>query len=845
MSAPLPASAIDGHCSTVYDDVLYVLSSDSFQSLPLAKNATWSTLQQGVAVTGAACVTATQGGDPSQAAMYVIGGTSNSTSFSGVQRYTFANKTWETLWPPTTNLQSRTGHTATYLPGTQSILVFAGSQPNAPSALSSQTFLMSISPPYNIKSYTSQVPPGNAPIVFQWDDQSAGMVGGTFSNTELWLFGADQGWTKSQTTLPSGLAPQIRGALIDTSDGAKVLETYDLSASPNVISHLVLQGAGGKNSPVATVIGTSGSGTSSRKRDLSVNNWPAYNSTGAPTTTRSDYGIAQDSSGNAVFSGGNSQVPLILFNEQKNAWIDNGLFFDEKSTNNQIPLVSPSSSHTKSAPTTSPTATQSSAPAATTSSAASPVLPGETSKDHMLKILGITLGVLCGLAAVFIILLLLYRKRKQRRRRSRDVSDEKADQMSFRDRGASFMHEAGGSHVDISRIPPSHRFTEQNTSHNSFAMIASKLGRRTSRNVSNPGRRNSTESTRQLVPPADGADISRPLELRNVRDAAHTGLSNTATYAGAYPGSPDNRKRSSGWSRYFAPGEQNNGMNGSDHDRPVLPPLTTGALVPPLDFSRGRAGERLSRVATGSPSFNHSSEDLVRQGGHVEAVRGQRAHLSNGSSTRDDHASATSADSDDTFAESVFSELSTHLRSPGALNDTPTSTWTPMSALHNSNDGKSNAAGLDNSSMIQAHDDDMARPPSSNYTASIYADRSSTRRTTGGTGFFPNSRDREALRPSSRHNRARSPTSSMTFPAPPSSSTNNLVHSSSGDDTLIANAKDERPITVFPSANYPHDENYIEPLDKNGNKARVAGTTQMSDMSWLNLGFNGQNRAAT
>lgn len=832
MSVPKPASAIDGHCSAVYKDTLFVLSDDSFQSLPLKLNATWSTLKQGVAVSGPSCVAATNtnGGDASLDALYVLGGTTTGAdeSFSGVQRYLFATETWESLSPPTKDMQSRTNHSAVFLPGPASIVVFAGSQPSAPSLLSSQTFEIGTSPPYNIKSFTSQAPPGTYPLLMPWDQQSAVMVGGTSTNTEVWLFGSGLGWSKTQIQLPSPLSPNVRGSLVSTSDGAKVLETYDLTASPNIVSHLVLQGSNGKSISSAYTIG--GSKPHNAKRDLSVASWPAYNSSNAPSVARSDYGVSQDSQGRTVFSGGNADVPINLYNQDSNAWIDNGMFFAGKASRNQTPLQT---SATSSRPTTTPTATTSSAPSATTS--APPIIPGGSNKNHMLKILGITLGVLCGVAILFVAILLLLRRRKQKRRQKREVLDEKADAMSFRDRGTSYMNNGNAdSLLNLSTIPPSHRFTEQDNNHNSFAMIAAKLGKGAKPRSPH---RTSTESTRRLVPSRNEADGT--LDMRDIRDDSLDSPYGAASKAAA---TNEEGKRSSGWSRYFESGTERTSkyptsmaLDNNDPTRPSLPPLVAGALVPPLDFTRGgEAGERFSQVATGSPSFNHSSEDLARQVGG--SPRGRRAHLSNGSST-DGHRRTRSGGSDATFSTSVFSELSDHLKT--GTGATETSAW-----------GKNSREVRGRSSTVHTGSS-SPRPPSSTYTASIYADRDSVRRATqtGGSRFFLSSRgDRDILRPTSRHNRGLSPSQDMSFPIPP--------NSSSGEVGAKAAASD-RPVTEFPRGvptayhadRFDHDdgENAVSMLGKQPVKTLPTSTLDdhggtSSDMSWFQLG-NGNNTA--
>ncbi|KAF2222996.1 hypothetical protein BDZ85DRAFT_181856, partial [Elsinoe ampelina] len=647
MSAPRPESPLDGHCSAIDNDTLYVLSSSSFQSLPLKQKATWSKLQQGTPVTNPACVRVAPGNDDSKAVLYVIGGSTDESNFSGLQRYTFSTKSWETLTPPTPDMVGRTDHSAAYLPGANSILVYAGSQPQSRSDYSSQTFVISLSPPYNIRSFTSLAPPGNQPILLTFDTSSAVLIGSNTRNKEMWLFNAESGWNKFSTELTDGIAPAVQGLIVDGADGSKVLTTYDATVAPNAIKQIVLLNAGGTPAQTGQTIRSS----SKRTRDLRLNNWPAYNSSLAPESVRSDYTVTQNSQGMAVISGGNTDAPVNLFNNAENTWVDNGLFFNGVANDNQTPVVTSSNTVR---PSTSST---SAAPSATSS--APPILPGDSNRPRMLRVLGITLGTLCGIAALFIIALLFLRWRRQKKRRQANYIDEKGDRMSFQDRGASFMKEAGGSHVDVSQIPPNHRFTQHNSSHNSFAIIAGKLGRTGSRNLQpNNGGRGSTESTRPLTKPVKKNDIRGPVELdmwgrdKEVFVSQHPVSASGAPYIpastiGARESQlvPD-KKRSSGWSRYFANGDGTKlpsaydrgpttsgftvGTDYTDASRPAMPSqFPSSVIVPPLDidFHKTQDGQRISRVATGSPSFNHSAEDLARRGSSIEAARGQTAQV--------------------------------------------------------------------------------------------------------------------------------------------------------------------------------------------------------------------------
>jgi hypothetical protein len=464
MSTPLPEKALAGHCSVVDNNTLYVLSPDSFQALPLVENATWTSMDMGKAVTGHTCLRAVPNGDSSKAALYVIGGTSEDNSYGGLQRYTFSNKSWETLELPTEDMKGRTNHGAAYLSDSSSILVYAGSRSGV--ELSSQTFVISTQDPFNIESFTSEAPTVANPILLPWDDSSAVLLGGSKSNTGVWTFSKSSSWTRLGTNLTSALPDGVKGALTTGSDGSKVLTIYDANAAPNTVTQLVLLDADGQPATTGSTIGgQSGQSSSSRsKRDLSLENWPAYNSSSAPAVKRSEYSVAQNDQGTlAVISGGNDETPVNVFNQTSNSWVDNQVLFG----GDQVPL-------TTSASSSSALPTSTSAHASATSSAVAKPKNNYDSGAHTRKVLGITLGLLLGFLAILIIALLFVRRRKQQKSKT-PSGDEKADRMSFADRGASFMKEAGGT---VSEAPPQlpKPFISSYDPRSSFAILAGKLG---------------------------------------------------------------------------------------------------------------------------------------------------------------------------------------------------------------------------------------------------------------------------------------------------------------------------------------------------------------------------------
>lgn len=746
MSVPRPAKDLNGHCSTVVDNTLYVLSSNSFQSLPLKQHAEWSKEPLGVPVAGAACVTV---GDDSDAYLYVIGGTTDDTNYSGLQIYSFRKHAWTTIPTQAPVLQGRTNHSAAWLQDSQSIISYAGSQPGTPSFLSSQTFTISTVPPYIINSFTSYAPTANLPIVQPFNTSHAVMVGGSVLNTQVWLFEPTVGWESLDLYLTSPLPSTARGIVIECSDGSKVLEVYDTSVSPNNVTDIVLLGEYGQPAYTGQTVGIP---SQKRKRDLTLGDWPPYNGTNAPDAIRTDSSIAQGFRV-SVIAGGNENSPVAIFNQFENSWIDADDFFDSKVVKQQ-PLKPTTTSHTATSATSSSTTS-----ATATNTAAATISSNDAAHNRMLRTLGITLGVLCGIAAIFILVLIYLRWRKMKKRKQEGYLDEKDDntRLSFADRGASFMKEAGGS---VNDFPPPNKAwnNSQNGSHSSLAIIAGRFGKR---NTNGHQAQASYDSTTRLVRNKEVGIVSEPVELRNLDEkkmaeqrrpsliarteprvpAAHYGPNLTAEDA---KDASDRRKRSSGWSKYFAT-SQPTGPNGLSHlpsaygkgntlsdasmysnDRGVSQPshIPSSALVPPLDidFSKTVDGQRLSHVTSGSPAFNDSREDLASRGSL--APEGQRGLIVDPNRPRSQSETISS------YNRSTMS--STMTTSEYYNNDPAPLPWTPTSTSF-----KDHLNSRPPSSVYDASQRVPSRGKSSNFfpgSGTSYKARSSRERKMGHSG---------------------------------------------------------------------------------------------------------------
>ena len=443
----------------IFNGTLYAYQPDAFQSLPLQQGGQWAQLPMGVSVKGAKCVQASAGG---QDALFIVGGATDASvqQYPGLQLYTFVDQKWQlgTSLEQVSVTQNRLMHGAAYLESSSSILVYGGFQDDS-YTFSTQTFTISTQPPYAVRAYTSEAPPVMQPILTPLNQSHAVMLGGNAQNKQIWTFSEEDRWQRSSTTLQNGLEDisKVQVAVVNETDGSKLLEFFDESVSPNHVTTISLPSTNGQSGS------SPGPGTSStslmmdvaemqrprkrRRQNTTPSNQPAYNSTLAPQITRTGFSLSQDSSGLVVISGGaanGQQTPFCMFDQTGNQWIDANQFFDQSV---------PSSSST---PTTAPSPaglTPGSTANLSATSSSKPVVNSNASKSHTLAILGAVLGAVFGLAALLIIALLLIRclhRRRIRNGRPRYFHDDK-HKMDFADQGADFMKEAGGSRGNISR----------------------------------------------------------------------------------------------------------------------------------------------------------------------------------------------------------------------------------------------------------------------------------------------------------------------------------------------------------------------------------------------------------
>lgn len=455
MSVPSPPVALaPGGCSAIYDNTLYSFTQQAFQSLPLQAGAKWAQLEMGVAVNGSRCVLGTQN---SQDVLYIVGGqvnsSSNSTStssvpsnYTGLQSWNFASHTWSTVpFGSASVVQNRLNHSVTFLNDSQSILVYSGYQNDGDTDTSS-TFTIDTNSPLAIaQSYPShEAPPGISPMLLQWNSSHAVMVGGSANNQQIWTFGIVDGWQEAPVVLQKGLGnvEGLQAAMVQGGNSSKILELFDMSQTPAVVTQLLLDPGNGDDAPAQT------------KRHVPVvqtfdlTDSPVYNDSFAPNTTRAGYNLAQAADGLVAISGGaaGNADSVVLFNQTSNAWIDGAQFFN------------PSASATASSSTTSSAAVPSLSPSTTSSPSATPAAASNSSAPNERIVLAAVLGSVLGTLALLGLALAICLCTRRRRRnqflpQDKPSTGDQAPMTSVRAPGSRSNHQPTtiGSPDTISR----------------------------------------------------------------------------------------------------------------------------------------------------------------------------------------------------------------------------------------------------------------------------------------------------------------------------------------------------------------------------------------------------------
>ncbi|KAI2782399.1 hypothetical protein F4815DRAFT_37668 [Daldinia loculata] len=654
MSLPEPLLPLTGACSVIFDNTLYSYSAAGLESLKLEEGAEWKKLASGHSVEGAVCVGSTPK-DSSKAGLFVVGGKSESSDYPGLQKFTYSTKKWETIAPEVNVTQNRVYHSAAYINGSDSILVYSGSTEGKP-GLSSQTFTVGASKPYSVLAFQSTLsPPGIAPIILPWSETQAVLIGGNPTNTRVMLFDPVASWTDPGITLAEPLPKNstlMKAAIMAGDDGSKHLYTFDMSTSPNTVNRTMLLNGNGlpiaDAAPAVTTVSSRAlrdNGAAVEKRALTADNWPKYNSTLAPQSIRNDYSIATDANGLVVISGGNDDELLCMFNAKQNTWENatavlgqqKGLFIES----------TPSTSSSASSSTLAPSTTSTEAP---TAAAPTPVSTTPAAEDIGLPattLLGIVLGTIFGFAIILLGLLFWIKHLRKRQnhvdaghaRRASGIPDEKADfeREVAKTSGGHFRghvpQDSVGSFSSMAILmgkvpkPAVQRKTSDETKRSSINSIFSKQLKST---ISRPQPQTNPEPEFLSV---DEKGVSFAADANEPKPRPRPAVDNV----------DDTMRRSSGWNRYWSDGsalsdlglgnsssQRGNGSEPSSFysDKNLLTQdsVTVPALsIPALQVPQRRP--ELNQVNSSSPTI--SQHNL-----HIEGMTGQiERPISNASSS--------------------------------------------------------------------------------------------------------------------------------------------------------------------------------------------------------------------
>ena len=792
MSATTPAVPLKDHCSVIHDNVLYVYSPEAFQTLPLKEGGKWDQQENGVSVTGAACVKGGIDGDSSRSALYVVGGIANATTsdYSGLQRYSFQDRSWEIIEPVVAVTKHRQNHGVAFINASSALVVYGGSQDGYAGA-TSQTFVMDTFPPYAVQAYSSSAPPTIRPYMLPWSEDRAFMVGGSDTNQNIFTFGPNDGWQDLGLALPYPLPeqPAAQAAVLTLDDGSRILQTFKLDEVPISVTTNVLLNPGGTPAFFNETVGQPSTPPSLLKRQTSFSNFPSYDPSTGPETTRTGFSLAQGDDGLVAFVGGDADNPVAFFNQTGNGWVQaNALLGDQpRSTTSSRP--SPPSSIPTSSPTTE---------------AAS----GGNGTRRSLRILGGVLGGVCGVAAILIVLLLVLRnvrrKKRKEREKARDSTTPEAKgwtEINIEDGSMKPLARQGqamGRSPVVSTVGPPVEIGKS-------TMLApgpseKHLIRRVSADAmpkSEPAFDNRPGFTQnRMRREKSPLTISRPMNPDlghyNVRPSIDLGRAtpaspiNATALAAAVPGPQRNRsqrKTDEAWGKYFAREGMNPSVNNAGHSRNKSKDsqggfwpgagVTERSTRPPKLAFRNTEGQPLEQrtVAAASPSLERGPSG--QQSRNLQGVAGR---ISSGESMSGD------SDYEDHVLEGAFSS---------GIPDSVPDTWSPM---------ESNSSGQRATRTSQS----LALPTTSSMKTT--SDTSGT-----NSSGIPN------------------------FPMP--TPTNRSLRQSGGNSTLASVDNVQVPTHFQTTTRRPR-----EPSDYFGRGPGQDGMPTNNDMSWLNLGTPGGQR---
>lgn len=632
MSLPEPSSSVDNSCAVIWENTLYTYTSEAFQSLRLEEGAEWKELSMGEGVTGATCVGTTPP-NPDNAGFFVIGGTGGTT---GLQKYTYSTGEWTTITPGDAITQNRQGHSTAYIPALDSILVYAGSKDGA-DIPGMETFTIKAYEPYEVLSHASTAPAAVKPILLPWPPADAFMVG---ADASIYWFKPDTSWRRSGASLAEAVpdTTSVKGALIQGEDNSQNLLLFNLGASPNEVTRLLIQDANG--TPVLNSAPITERDISERSwvgKRQTQDDWPEYNSTFAPDSTRSNFALAQGNDGLVVMvGGGDAQEPLVMFDALDNTWMNSTDYFSVKDSDatsetstSRVTSTSTSTSSSSSTSISSTTTTLPTTSATTTATteATTTADPSDQNADDdglsSSTILGITLGSIFAFLLILALALWLLRRRKLNQEKTAAAQSGRDDGMTPSEKGPRTLNPIAG--IQIPSSPGHFRGHRPQGSQDSFSSMAILMGK-VNQQKAGAGRKESSDVARKSSSSFHKqfkSNISKPIP----RDDSYPILQGRDDDGNAFnptvaaPRRPtngqsdpqDGTRRSSGWNKYWSGGsalqvlgfgnkratvasEQSSHYSQSSVHNPRA--TQDSATVPPLQFE-GRAN--VNRVNSGSP----------------------------------------------------------------------------------------------------------------------------------------------------------------------------------------------------------------------------------------------------
>ncbi|OAG35338.1 hypothetical protein AYO21_10478 [Fonsecaea monophora] len=708
MSAPKPPVAIKNHCSVIHDGVIYVYSPDAFQTLELKEGARWKEEANGVSVTGAVCVKGGVDGDNSKTALYVVGGATNvsTTDYTGLQRYSFEDKSWQTVVPVVNVTQNRLNHGAAYINSSSTLVVYGGSQ-NDNAGPSSETFTIGLFPPYSVLAYSSTAPPTVSPFMLPWSQDHTLMVGGSSTNVNLFTFGSLDGWQDIGLTLPAPLPDHsiAQSALFTLADNSMVLQTFDLGQVPPTVTTNVLLNPGGAPAAFGETVGgtvntetpsPSSTTPSKAKRQVSLDAYPSYNGTMAPTASRTGFDLAQGDDGLVALVGGNDDNPVVFFNQSGNGWIAASQLFGKQ----QEPLATSSG-----VPSQSPTSSTPSLTSASTASTSAAAAASSGNKNQGLTVLGAVLGGLCGLLAILVILLLWLRSVRRRRKaesaKGHEYPEDKkgSGEYNYEERGlqplAGYGQPMGRSPIPSAVVPDG----DSTSMFGDMKPEPALLNRRVSSDDAPSGYRGSgigfgqalfkREKERDKEKEKINLSISKPM-MPILND--YQGRPSIELGKATPPGAPvasvaperkaSQRKTDEGWGKYFQgeplSGNRTTFLSRSSGARSGFWPgsgVLENSSRSPKFVLRDSVGNPLEaqNVAAGSPNLEHGPSNPQSRG--LQSVQGMSGQISNASSVRTARSTDDDDDDDDEYEDEQIFEGAFSSGIPDSVHDSP---WTPV-----------------------------------------------------------------------------------------------------------------------------------------------------------------------